>query len=72
MIWVVLLQLDLVADMPMNSSNKYFNSQWRRYAKFLCYSKLFSVILQCLLAFPMLTNFVRRLTMRLIADWSVL
>ena len=27
---LLLLQLDLVADMPMNSSNKYFGSQWRR------------------------------------------
>ncbi len=27
---LLLLQLDLVADMPMNSSNKYFESQWRR------------------------------------------
>ena len=24
------LQIDLVADMPMNSKNKYFPSQWRR------------------------------------------
>ena len=24
------LQIDLVADMPMNSNNKYFPSQWRR------------------------------------------
>lgn len=27
------MQLDLVADMPMNSNNKYFPSQWRRDAE---------------------------------------
>lgn len=25
-----IIKLDLIADMPMNSSNKYFGSQWRR------------------------------------------
>lgn len=28
-----IIKLDLVADMPMNSSNKYFGSQWRRDAE---------------------------------------